>query len=81
MEFSLKFEISDGKNLRIFGGRLVYVKRSIRNVGANFREHFGNFASNFASFCGKMFSRRVMLTLILTGSIDAHRLPLSWSDT
>ena len=59
LEFDLKFEISDGKNLVKFGGMTFLPAREARKIsgqfsGANFRanfgENFGNFVSNFATF-------------------------------
>ena len=55
LEFDLKFEFSDGKNLVKFWVRTFLPARKARkrnwgNFGANFVKHFGNFVSNFAVF-------------------------------
>ena len=66
LEFDLKFEISDGKNLVKFGGEdSSTCKESTgnfgenfgANFGANFGRNFGNFVSNFATFSETSFSR------------------------
>ena len=66
LEFDLKFEISDGKNLVKFGGRASLPAREARNIrrhsgrisGANFRENFGNFVSYFATFFGNFIQQK-----------------------
>ena len=71
VEFDLKFEISDGKNLVKLGENFSTCRESTgkfgenfgANFAANFSENFGNFVSNFATFFAEIsFSRRVVLT-------------------
>ena len=65
LEFDLKFEISDGKNLVKFWGRTVLPSRKAdfgenfgANFGANFGEIFGNFVSDFATFFGSFVQQK-----------------------
>ena len=64
LEFDLKFEISDGKNLVKFGGRTFLPARKACTInfgatfGANFGENFGNIVSNFTTFFGNFVQQR-----------------------
>ena len=62
LEFDLKFEISDGKNMVIFGGGGDFstCHESAKHFGANFGANFGNFA-NFVTFSETSFSRRAVI--------------------
>ena len=65
LEFDLKSEISDGKDLVKFWGRTFLPARKAQanfgenfgaTFGANFGDIFGNFVSNFAIFFRKLRS-------------------------
>ena len=63
LEFDLKLEISDGKNLVKFWGRTFLparksTKKNGVNFGANFGANFGNFVSNFATFWGNFVQQK-----------------------
>ena len=73
LEFDLKFEISDGKNLVKFGRRTFLPARKAReisdrisgqNFGARFRENFGTSFQISRFFSETLFSRRAVLTVL-----------------
>ena len=69
LEFDLKFEISDGKNLVTFGGGLSYLPGKHRKsqgefrgkFRSNFRENFGNFVSSLATFFGNFVQQKAVI--------------------
>ena len=63
LEFDLKFEHSDGKNLVKFWGEDFSTCQESTNIfganfGANFGPNFGNFVSNFATFFGNFVQQK-----------------------
>ena len=62
LEFDLKFEISDGKNLVNFMGRTFYLpgkhEKFRGKFRTKFRRNFGNFVSNFPTFFGNFVQQK-----------------------
>ena len=86
LEFDLKFEISDGKNLVKLGGRTFLPARKARKFQGRFRGKFrskfrgkfrGNFVSNFATFFGNFVQQKgganAIVYRLLFSCIEGYR--------